>query len=205
MTSPASCSASIFWRRHGRQGFARSPAADDRFLEIGPGSGATLRLAPRVSRLTAIEVDRDLVGELAAQLPSNAELVTGDFLHYDLAPLLAAGPLRVAGNLPYNISSPILFKLLRTAGLRDATVMLQREVADRLAARPGTKDYGVLTFTTVKADVQRVPSPPARSVPHPESFRRRQADVQLPVVPAALRPVFDAMVRSMFTNAGDAR
>jgi 16S rRNA (adenine1518-N6/adenine1519-N6)-dimethyltransferase len=194
---------------------AIAPAADDRFLEIGPGPGAlTLRLAPRVGRLTAIEVDRDLAADLAARLPSNAEVVTGDFLQYDLAPLLAAGPIRVAGNLPYNISSPILFKLLRTAGpaadaesnrlaIRDATIMLQREVADRLAARPGTKDYGVLTiFTTVQADVQRLLTlPPGAFRPAPKVH---SAVVRLtfkpPVVSAALRAAFDGMVRSMFTQ-----
>src|SRR5436190_14184992 len=92
------------------------PSRDDRFLEIGPGPGAlTLRLAPRVDHLTAIEIDRDLAAALQPQLPPNVDLVVGDFLDIDLTPFLADGPLRVAGNLPYNLSSPILFKLLETA------------------------------------------------------------------------------------------
>ena len=187
------------------------PRPEDRFLEIGPGPGAlTLRLAPRVEHLTAVEVDRELARELARHLPSNADVVTADFLALDLAPLVAAGPIRVAGNLPYNISSPILFRLLylrspNLAGLpiRDATVMLQREVADRLAARPGTKDYGVLTiFMRAQADVERVLTlPPGAFRPAPKVH---SAVVRLTfkpsVVPEPLRGVFDGMVRAMFTQ-----
>jgi hypothetical protein len=158
---------------------AIAPRRTDRFIEIGPGPGAlTLRLAPRVAHLTAIEIDRHLAEELQDRLPPSAEIVVGDILDIDLAPYLAAGPLRVAGNLPYNISSPILFKLLRLAepNLVDATVMLQLEVAERLAARPGTKDYGVLTiFASAQADVSRLLTlPPGAQGP----FRGREADVQ---------------------------
>jgi 16S rRNA (adenine1518-N6/adenine1519-N6)-dimethyltransferase len=199
---------------------AIAPGAGDRFLEIGPGPGAlTLRLAPRVEHLTAVEVDRDLAADLAPRLPANAEIVTADFLDFDPAPLLAAGPLRVAGNLPYNISSPILFKLLAASDdpekrgqpplfansrrIVDATVMLQREVADRLAARPGTKDYGVLTiFVTAQADIERVLTlPPGAFRPAP---RVHSAVVRLTfkpnVVPSELRDVFARMVRAMFTQ-----
>jgi 16S rRNA (adenine1518-N6/adenine1519-N6)-dimethyltransferase len=203
---------------------AIAPTTDDRFLEIGPGPGVlTLRLAPRVAHLTAVELDRDLAADLAPRVPRNVDVVTADFLDFDLAPLLGAGPLRIAGNLPYNISSPILFKLLAAAGsagasrhrqgydrpdpasvrLIDATVMLQREVADRLVASPGTKDYGVLTiFVTAQADVERVltlppgafrPAPKVHSAVARLTFRRS-------VVPASLRPVFDGMVKSMFTQ-----
>jgi len=187
---------------------AIAPCADDRFLEIGPGPGAlTLRLAPRVARLTAIEVDRDLAAALAPRLPAHVTLVTGDVLDLDLTPFLAGGPVRVAGNLPYNISSPILFKLFAAAdkkGLspfRDATLMLQREVADRLVAAPGTRDYGVLTiFTAVQADVERLlilppgafrPAPKVHSAVVRLSFRS-------PAVRPELFPVFEPMVRTMF-------
>ena len=95
---------------------AIGPQPVDRFLEIGPGPGAlTLRLAPRVAHLTAIEVDRDIAAELEPQLPSNVEVVVADFLALDLTRVLQPGPVRVAGNLPYNISSPILFKLIQSA------------------------------------------------------------------------------------------
>jgi len=184
---------------------AIAPRTGDRFLEIGPGPGAlTLRLAPRVAHLTAVEVDRDLASELAPRLPANAEVVTADFLRFDPAPLLAAGPLRVAGNLPYNLSSPILVKLLAIADrLTDATLMLQREVADRLAAPPGTKEYGVLTiFVTAQADVDRVltlspgafrPAPKVHSALVRLRFKPH-------AVPPELRDVFGRMVRSMFTQ-----
>ena len=190
---------------------AIAPGRNDRFLEIGPGPGAlTLRLAPRVAHLTAVEVDRELATDLARRLPSNATVITADFLGFDLAPLVAAGPIRIAGNLPYNISSPILFKLLQVRGadpsdppIRDATLMLQREVADRLAARPGTKDYGVLTiFATAQADVERILTlPPGAFRPAPKVH---SAIVRLTfrpsVVPEELRTVFAGMVRSMFTQ-----
>lgn len=183
---------------------AIAPHRTDHFIEIGPGPGAlTLRLARRVAQLTAIEIDRDLAEELRPQLPPSADIVIGDILDIDLAPYLAAGPLRVAGNLPYNISSPILFKLLALArsNLVDATVMLQLEVAERLAARAGTKDYGVLTiFASAQADVTRLLTlPPGAFRPAP---RVHSAVVRLTfkpsVVPEHLFPVFERMVRTMF-------
>src|SRR5262249_51044821 len=116
---------------------AIAPGADDRFVEIGPGAGAlTLRLAPRVAHITAIELDAEMVAGLAPRIPRNVSLIHADFLEFDLSSLSAERPFRIAGNLPYNVSSPILFRLLdayRTAGgLTDATLMLQREDADRL-------------------------------------------------------------------------
>jgi 16S rRNA (adenine1518-N6/adenine1519-N6)-dimethyltransferase len=214
---------------------AIAPSRDDYFLEIGPGPGAlTTRLAPRVRHLTAIEIDRDLAADLRLRLPPNAEVLNGDFLDADLGPYLQAGPLRVAGNLPYNLSTPILFKLLalartsagrerpglqtgtfdaradRTgradpsdppASLIDATVMLQREVADRLVAPAGTKDYGVLTiFTGLEADVRRVLSlPPGAFRPAPKVH---SAVVRLTFkaspLPTGAGSIFDPMVRTMF-------
>ena len=182
---------------------AIKPARDERFLEIGPGPGAlTLRLAPRVDRLTAIEIDRELAAELQPRLPANVDLVIADILDVDLAPYVVAGPLRVAGNLPYNISTPILFKLLAAARqLVDATVMLQLEVAERLAASPGTRDYGVLTiFTALQADVQRLLTlPPGAFRPPPKVH---SAVVRLTFkpspLPPGLEPAFEKMVRTMF-------
>src|SRR5215218_2303627 len=81
---------------------AIAPRPGDRFLEIGPGQGAlTVRLAPRVTELTAVEVDRDMVELLRPQLPANVSLVEADFLEFEATPLLTAGPIRAAGNLPY--------------------------------------------------------------------------------------------------------
>jgi 16S rRNA (adenine1518-N6/adenine1519-N6)-dimethyltransferase len=185
---------------------AIEPRRDERFLEIGPGPGAlTSRLAARAAHVTAIEIDRDLAAELRRQAPSTLAVVEGDFLDFDLPAFAEGGPLRIAGNLPYNISSPILFKLLAAArasrNLIDATVMLQIEVADRLAAVAGTKDYGVLTiFTAVQADVTRLLTlPPGAFRPAPKVH---SAVVRLrfkpPVVPAALERTFERMVKTMF-------
>lgn len=167
----------------------------------------TARLAPRAGSVVAVEIDRDLVSDLRRQLPRNVLVVEGDVLDFDLGPLLSGGPLRVVGNLPYNISSPILFKLLAasraSANLLDATVMLQREVADRLAAVPGTKDYGVLTiFTAAQARVTRLLTlPPGAFRPPPKV---QSAVVRLeftrPAVAETEAASFERMVRSMFTQ-----
>ena len=154
-----------------------SPAPGEVFLEIGPGRGAlTIPLASRVHRVIAVEIDRDLARILRERLPSTVRVVEADFLEVDLAGLLAAetGPVRVIGNLPYNVSSPILFKLLHAAGhgevLSEATLMLQKEVADRVLARPGSGDYGSLAIqVALLADVERVLTlPPGAFRPPPK-------------------------------------
>ena len=187
---------------------AREPSAGDRFLEIGPGLGAlTLRLAPRVAHVTAVEIDPEMVAALHGRVPANVDLVRRDFLDYDLQDLTASGPLRIAGNLPYNASSPILFKLLRdhrkTDALRNATLMLQREVAERIEARPGTGEYGVLAvLIQLHADVRRVLTLPAgafRPAPKVQSAVIR-LDFRAPAVTLRDEPVFEQMVRSMFTQ-----
>ncbi|MEP6782608.1 MAG: 16S rRNA (adenine(1518)-N(6)/adenine(1519)-N(6))-dimethyltransferase RsmA [Acidobacteriota bacterium] len=190
---------------------------DDAILEIGPGRGAITRpLADHAGRLLAIEVDRDLAADLEAAALPGVTVVTADFLSVDLLPIVtdwlggAPGPanqFRVVGNLPYNISSPILFTLLdfaaRTNGIRDAMLMLQKEVADRLVAKVGTGDYGVLTIlTALNADVTRVLSlPPGAFRPQPKVH---SAVVRLtfrpPTVEIADQAVFVRMVRTMFTQ-----
>jgi 16S rRNA (adenine1518-N6/adenine1519-N6)-dimethyltransferase len=185
---------------------AIGPRPDQRFIEIGPGPGVlTWRLASRVAHLTAIEIDRYLVQDLRRDAPANVEIVEADILEFDLLSVAVGGPVRVAGNLPYNISSPILFKLLDAGSgseqLLDATVMLQREVADRLVAVPGTKDYGVLTiFTAARADVTRLLTlPPGAFRPPPKV---NSAVVRLTfkpsIVPPELTATFGGMVKTMF-------
>jgi 16S rRNA (adenine1518-N6/adenine1519-N6)-dimethyltransferase len=190
---------------------AIDPRPDDRFLEIGSGPGAlTLRLAPRVAHLTAIEVDREMVDLLRPQIPPNVTLVEGDFLETSIEPLLQlqdTGSTRVAGNLPYNVSSPILFRLLEahrgTGRLLDATLMLQREVAERIEAHPGTKTYGVLSiFVQLHAEVRRMLSlPPGafRPVPKVHSVVLRLT-FRAPAVRLQDERLFEGMVRSMFTQ-----
>jgi 16S rRNA (adenine1518-N6/adenine1519-N6)-dimethyltransferase len=126
--------------------------AGDHLVEIGPGPGALTRalLALQGVTLDAIEIDRDLSARLApAFAPPRQRLHQGDALDFDFAALAHArgGRLRVLGNLPYNISTPLLFHLAAAgSALIDLQVMLQREVVARMAASPGGKDYGRLTI-----------------------------------------------------------
>jgi 16S rRNA (adenine1518-N6/adenine1519-N6)-dimethyltransferase len=187
---------------------AIDPKPNDRFVEIGPGPGAlTLRLAPRVEHVTAVELDRGLADSLRPSLPVNVDLVHADFLEFDLSAVAAAGPFRVAGNLPYNVSSPILFRLIEThrgaCGPRDATLMLQHEVAERLEAPEGSRQYGVLAILVqLHADVRRLLTlPPGAFRPVPAV---RSAVLRLTFRPPAVRIVdaelFEAMVRAIFTQ-----
>jgi 16S rRNA (adenine1518-N6/adenine1519-N6)-dimethyltransferase len=127
---------------------AIAPRAGDTVVEIGPGLGAlTEPLLERITHLHAIEIDRDLIARLRQRFP--AERLTiheGDALEFDFAMLKGAGPLKIVGNLPYNISSPLLFHLVRFAPLvHDMHFMLQKEVVDRMVAEPGGKDFGRLS------------------------------------------------------------
>ena len=123
------------------------PRPGDALIEIGPGLGAlTNPLVRECAHLTVVELDRDL----AARLRKRVELrvVEADVLKVDFAALAAelSAPLRVVGNLPYNISTPILFHLMDFAHhVRDQHFMLQKEVVDRMVAEPATKDYGRLS------------------------------------------------------------
>jgi 16S rRNA (adenine1518-N6/adenine1519-N6)-dimethyltransferase len=185
------------------------PAPGDVILEIGPGRGAlTLALAGRVRRVIAVEVDRDLAPALAVRVPGNVSVVTADFLDADVAALIAEdAPVRAVGNLPYNVSTPVLSRLLELAGdglrITDATVMLQLEVAERLAARPGSKDWGVLSACQqlrARVDIVFTLPPGAfRPVPKVHSAVVR-ISYHPPSPPVHDVAVFDALVRSMFTQ-----
>jgi 16S rRNA (adenine1518-N6/adenine1519-N6)-dimethyltransferase len=114
-------------------------------IEIGPGRGAlTEKLLERASRVVAIELDRDLVEYLRSRFDSRLEVIHADVLQQDLGQW---SPAPVAGNLPYYITSPILEKVGRLQFPR-AVFLMQREVAERLTASPGTRDYGYLTVQT---------------------------------------------------------
>jgi 16S rRNA (adenine1518-N6/adenine1519-N6)-dimethyltransferase len=126
---------------------AIDPRPGQPMVEIGPGLAAlTQPLVERLGRLTVIELDRDLAARLRAH--SQLDVVESDVLKVDFATLHArlGAPLRIVGNLPYNISSPILFHLLPVAGLvQDQHFMLQKEVIDRMVATPSTAAYGRLS------------------------------------------------------------
>ena len=180
---------------------AVDPRPGDRLVEIGPGQGAiTLPLLRRHGELTAIEFDRDLIVPLshAAQGVGTLTVIHKDVLEVDFTRLAAEDKLRLVGNLPYNLSSPILFHALEHAAVvRDMHFMLQKEVVDRMAAAPGSKVYGRLSvmlqaYCTVTSlfDVPptafrpppKVDSAVARLVPHaPEQVgindHKRFADV----------------------------
>lgn len=215
---------------------AIAPQAIDVFLEIGPGPGGLTRpLAAAAHRVVGVEIDRDLAAALEASAPPNVSVVEGDFLelppgalHARLFPDgTARQPVRVAGNLPYNAASPILFRLLDlyeasllapdgSAGrtlpsppaasglpLVDATVMLQREVADRLLAPVGSKAYGVLTILVGRlARIDRVLDlPPGAFRPPPQV---RSTLVRLTFHPSDPpvrdEALFTELVRSVFTR-----
>jgi 16S rRNA (adenine1518-N6/adenine1519-N6)-dimethyltransferase len=193
---------------------AVDPQASDRILEIGPGRGAlTEPLAARAERVVGIEVDRDLAATLTTRGIPNVTIVNADVLTVDLEALvrdtLGAAPdtpARVVGNLPYNISSPILFRLLSSSAsgvFTDATLMLQREVADRLVADPSTREYGVLTLSTaIFAEVTLLLAlPPGAFRPAPKV---RSAVVRLRFRPSPVpirdRSVLIELIRSIFTQ-----
>ena len=158
----------------------------DVIVEIGPGQGAlTFPLLDRHGALTAIEFDRDLLEPLTAAAKSHGELtlINSDVMNVDFTDLAAGTPFRLVGNLPYNLSSPILFHALdHAAVVCDMHFMLQKEVVDRMAAGPGSKVYGRLSvmlqaYCTVTAlfmvppgafrPPPKVDSAVVRLVPHP--------------------------------------
>lgn len=129
---------------------AIDPKPGERIVEIGSGRGALTRpLLERCRRLEAIEIDRDLIPVLRERCAGAGELIVheGDVLEMDLGKFHGGGQaLRVCGNLPYNISTPLLFHLLESgAVISDMHFMLQKEVVDRIVAPPGGKTYGRLT------------------------------------------------------------
>jgi 16S rRNA (adenine1518-N6/adenine1519-N6)-dimethyltransferase len=202
------------------------PQPGDVFLEIGPGQGAlTFPLARTGAPVLAVEVDRDLLADLAPRVPPNVSLVNGDILRTDVLPYLTglqpqrppgaglpgAAPApprryRIVGNLPYNLSTPILFKMLdwhaRTGLFSDATIMLQREVADRLAAKPGTKAWGALSLYLQIDTHINVPLrlPPGAFNPPPKVHSAiAHLIFQPPAVRIADHDIFDRVVRTMFS------
>jgi 16S rRNA (adenine1518-N6/adenine1519-N6)-dimethyltransferase len=242
-----------------------APAAGDHLIEIGPGRGAlTVPLAETGVPIHAIEIDRDLAGELSGKLPRSVSIITGDFLDISIGDLLAAvgvpaaprapsppapspqgegmefepsreepaasrtertaaqeadaAPparsgepanddrvLRIVGNLPYNLSTPILVRLFalarETGRLRDATIMLQREVADRVTAKPGGGDWGPLgVLASLHADTDVLLQLPPGAFRPPPQVRSTVIRLRFRPFPVEIGDYrrFDTMVRTLF-------
>ena len=128
------------------------PQDGERLIEIGPGEGAMTRFFLAAgAQIEAIEIDRDLAALLRQRFAHEARfhLNEGDALRFDFATLATQGPIRVVGNLPYNISTPLIFHLLSHSGvISEMTFMLQREVVERLCAGTGDSEYGRLSIMT---------------------------------------------------------
>lgn len=151
---------------------ALTPA--DRVLEIGPGLGAlTDRLLPVCRQVVVMELDHPLVERWRARTEPNLQVCAGDAVRLDWPALLPEPPYKLVANLPYNISSQIVFKLLDHRALfSGAVLMFQKEVADRLCAAPGGKDYGILSvLCQLYFDLQRVVVvPPGAFTPPPKVY-----------------------------------
>lgn len=184
---------------------AIDPQPGEAMVEIGPGPGAlTERLCSVVQPLHVVEIDADLASALRARFSAEVVVVhEGDALDFDLATL--SQPLRVVGNLPYNVSTPILFHVARfVARLRDCVFMLQREVVERMVAEPGTPEYGRLSvMLQSRFDMHlafRVPPGAFTPPPKVDSAIVRMA----PLPPGAPRPadetVFAALVSAAFSQ-----
>ncbi|MEO5359026.1 MAG: 16S rRNA (adenine(1518)-N(6)/adenine(1519)-N(6))-dimethyltransferase RsmA [Nitrospirota bacterium] len=142
-------------------------SADDTVVEIGPGTGPlTEKLIDRAKTVIAIELDKNLYDRLKVRFRGihNLELVHGDALKYDYR---AIGTFKVAANIPYYITTPLIFRLLdETDTLTGMTLMVQKEIAERIASPPGKKSYGVLSIMA-----QLVSDPEIKFIVHRESFR----------------------------------
>ena len=184
-----------------------APTAHDLVVEIGPGEGAlTAELVRRAGRVIALEVDRELAAGLRARF-ADAEILEADARTWDYRSLAAApnGRVLAVGNLPYSVGKPILTSLIaaRTA-ITEMALMLQREVAERVAAPPGSKTYGSLSvLTQLYCDARvalRVPPAAFRPPPKVESAVLHLRVLPAPRVPLADERRFHVVVRAAFAQ-----
>jgi len=180
----------------------------DRLLEIGPGEGVLTRpLLAAGGQVTAIELDRDLAATLPRRLgePAGLTVIQEDVLKADLSAIGEGKPLRVVGNLPYNISTPIMFRLFDQLRLiTDMHFMLQKEVVDRMVAKPGGRDYGRLSvmagFFCEMEWLFDVPASAFRPPPKVVSAIIRLKPKLLSADELALLPALDGVVRQAFSQ-----
>lgn len=183
------------------------PEPEDNMVEIGPGLGALTRpLLKKLHHLHVVEIDRDIIARLESDYPqdspkSKLTVHSGDALEFDFATLPA--PLRIVGNLPYNISSPLLFHFAAYAeGIKDMHFMLQNEVVERMVAEPSTPEYGrlsvMLQYRFHMEKLLDVPPESFRPAPKVDSAIVRM--IPLPAGEIAVRneKLFAAIVRTAF-------
>ena len=181
---------------------AIAPASDDNMVEIGPGQGAlTHLLLERVEHVHAVEIDRNLARALGeSESPRRLTVHCADALRFDFASL--GEKLRVVGNLPYYISTEILFRLAEIATIKDVHVMLQKEVVDRITASPSSKNYGRLSVTLQRRFYARplfdVPASAFR--PMPKVISAVVALVPRPHTPSVDERTFNAIVSAAFSQ-----
>ena len=183
---------------------ALAPTPADTVVEIGPGRGSlTDILAERSGRLVAVEIDRALSADLRGRYTDrpSVEIVEGDFLETDLRPVVGDDYLLI-GNVPYYITTPIVFKALEVPMPRRSVFLVQREVAERMAASAGDEAYGALTVNiAVVASVENVMTVPAdafRPPPKVESAVVRLTPLARPIVPLESLPSFRTFVQAAF-------
>ncbi|HEX6048179.1 MAG TPA: 16S rRNA (adenine(1518)-N(6)/adenine(1519)-N(6))-dimethyltransferase RsmA [Gemmatimonadaceae bacterium] len=184
---------------------ALAPTNADTVVEIGPGRGAlTDLLAARAGRVVAIELDRDLVPYLRDRYAQagNVHVIERDVLDLTLADAAGTPDFLLAGNVPYYITTPILFHALETPRPRRAVFLVQREVAERVAAQPGSKTYGALSVNVQAVAtaelVARVPAGAFRPPPSVESAVLRVIPRADPVVPPSLEEPYRRLVQEAF-------
>lgn len=182
---------------------AVAPDEVDCLVEIGPGRGAlTSRLLARARRLVAVEIDRDLVRHLREEYAGNdrVQIVEGDALEVDWRP--ASGSWRLAGNLPYYITTPLVFRILEAPRPDRAVLLVQKEVADRLGAAPGSPDYGALSVNVQVVSrvtvVSKVPAGAFHPRPQVDSAIVRLDPLTEPLVPPDEEAGFRRFVVALF-------
>jgi 16S rRNA (adenine1518-N6/adenine1519-N6)-dimethyltransferase len=183
-------------------------AGNEQLVEIGPGQGAiTVPLLRQAGRLAVVELDRDLIGPLQKHCAGLGELTVynTDALRFDFCELAGEGTLRIVGNLPYNISTPLLFHLLAQHHcIRDMHFMLQKEVVERMAATPGSRQYGRLSvMLQYRCEVTHLFNiGPGAFTPPPkvESAFVRLVPYACPPVQVTDAAVFEQLVRQAFAQ-----
>lgn len=181
------------------------PAPSDVVVEIGPGRGTLTRvLAPQVGRVVAIEKDRALARTIETQMPPNVTIVTGDALRLDWHALVGPEPFKVIGNIPYAITSPLIAKALVVPRPVCIAFLVQREVAARLVAKPGTKAYGALSIgvqaVCAVTELLRVAPGAFKPPPRVQSALVRFLPLAEPLVTADEGPAFRTFVTACFSR-----